>query len=1123
MSALLFTLLCLFLFATGKVRISEVVPHNDVEDFYYDVVELWNSGEEPYDLRGHFLSDVKKNKTRCLLRNLTNASSPFIIAPNEHMSFSFQGPSTIEHKYVNNGQALIYKTDQNCLFRLSKHKETIYFGKLDNVTKQYVELDVARCGASINRMSNSLWRNKDKDRYLPSFPTQDFQNRYPIVGPWAITEILWDPAPGKPQYVKVTCIHGNWASGFNGTCRYLSWLQLVEGHTAAYQLRFEEQKNLYLDTTFTIQTYHGPDQLNNPSPPAIEMPPVYIPVGESIYFTNVAPAVFYAAYSSIESFGLDKFITIQPGVYPGYPAVKQSSYVFGPWKGQLQNKTSGRVYVAFCFKEHSGIARAEEIDWYPNGKNGWREAANGGIQRLSLHSVASEPDNWIGIGRNLLCNLTAEFPQAECPTIDMCTASQCVKFGPFGICKYNALVCNHPNYNICYPKTTCVEPYNVSNKTKAYRFGCTLNTASFGHNYLDSSSWGFYYPPYDKPQVDATGLAIQGYPTFTYLVGAGSIPSHLTNIRTLEKPWYEVGCVNQAVDCEVSKWSDWTHCFTCLSSEKQNRTRIIKLPPSGAPVPGKPCPVLFESRSCDKEQETKCGPTAAPTEKPTRAPTSRPTGPTTRNPTTLPTRTPTGVPSSQPTKAPPSLAPSKGPTFEPTFAPTMAPTGRPSHAPTNEPTSATNAPTNKPSKAPSTRPTDEPTLAPVPTDSSFVDKSLLYKTTRNNNYFFSKTNVRDSWTYSFSRSLNLFRSESSLVIEIPTTGFANVMTVHTKPFPKVLTAVSLETGAAVWSNSDISVKYDLMTVKYIGYAYGQFFYTGLSLSEKLYQVFAVSTKTGSFSFATKGLANSSFSSVATSCVSEPLSSIFILNEKIGTLYSITPRPNDKVKLALIWTKTLPASALPLNCATKDENGFVYVGVDSTQKSRLYNIDLDGNSVWTLDSLFPSNVVSEDVTHPSVTISGDTFLVSKNSIFTVDTLGTGSVLNISGNGKSFLPFAIDQDSHVVSYNGDILISQSGSIEENLKGFVKQVIHEDRGAIVMFQKDGSGGQIMSLIDGDPVRKIPNSWLAKLPKESVVLDYALFPDSVVVLTSTASGQTETISVVALHINSVDFDPAK
>lgn len=50
-------LLLIFVLLNGcesKVRISEVVPHSDVEDGYYDYIELWNDGDRAVDISGKF-------------------------------------------------------------------------------------------------------------------------------------------------------------------------------------------------------------------------------------------------------------------------------------------------------------------------------------------------------------------------------------------------------------------------------------------------------------------------------------------------------------------------------------------------------------------------------------------------------------------------------------------------------------------------------------------------------------------------------------------------------------------------------------------------------------------------------------------------------------------------------------------------------------------------------------------------------------------------------------------------------------------------------------------------------------------------------------------------------------
>jgi len=192
----------------------------------------------------------------------------------------------------------------------------------------------------------------------------------------------------------------------------------------------------------------------------------------------------------------------------------------------------------------------------------------------------------IGIGETLACNLTAEFPAAECPTIDICTAKQCVDVGGQGSCQYNALACNHPNYDRCYPHSACVQPYN--NKTKVYRFGCDINSNMFGHHYYDINQWGFY-----------NNSVIQGNP-------AAIQPSGLFTPGGIENKWYQGakgidsgGCVNLAIDCDVSLWSIWSYCFKCDGSASSYRHRHIRAPPSANPA-GRACPSeLNQTRACD--------------------------------------------------------------------------------------------------------------------------------------------------------------------------------------------------------------------------------------------------------------------------------------------------------------------------------------------------------------------------------------------------------------------------------------------------------------------------------------------------------------------------------------------
>lgn len=482
--------------ADAKVRISEVVPHSDVEDGYYDYAELHNTGEKPVDISGHFLSDKGSEKMRCRIKNGT------ILQPGDHKSFSFQGP----------GDVVLLVAD--CPFRLSKLNDRVYYGKLTNGV--YELLDDANIAATINRVSNQRWKTSDdKVEYLQAFPTENFDERYPIVGPFIISKIVWDPPAGKQQYIQITNIFGK--GSLNGP----SQLTSRGGYT--YQIRFEEHKDLYNDA----------DQL---LPSAIVLPTsITLQTNQSMYVVS----------GNANAFAADM----------GVP----SNLVVGPWSGKIRNATSGNVWVGFYGQEHGGLWLAELVRWKPEGKDGWRPMANGGIERVSKNSVASEPDNWIGIGGKLFCNLSAPYPASDCPHMDDCTAYFCENQGGVGVCTYSALVCNHPNWNTCYPDYICRLPAPAR-----YNAGCKLTSSVFGHTTGDTAAWGFYGP-----------------------VGN-------------EIKWYQAGCTNRSIDCDVNGWEKWSKCASC--QDNQNRTREVKQYPNAG---GLPCPPLFESRACNHDGKCK--------------------------------------------------------------------------------------------------------------------------------------------------------------------------------------------------------------------------------------------------------------------------------------------------------------------------------------------------------------------------------------------------------------------------------------------------------------------------------------------------------------------------------------
>jgi len=1006
---------------------------------------------------------------------MTHPGSPLIIHPDQYITFKFTTAKTLEHKYVGGG-VIVYATDIDCPTRLSKYNSHVYYGrKMKNGT--YELLDDAKTNSNINRVGYSLWPNKDKERYLKTFLTQDFQNRYPIVGPFVISELVWEPPTGLSQYVKVTCVYGNFGTSFNGTGRTASWLN--EGLKKGYNLRFEQQKDLYSDTATTVITnYNGPKTVPAIAPPAFEIPILLLfKAGTSFYITNATPAKFIQDYSK----------TI-PGL--------STSNVFGPWVGAMQNKTSGRVYVSLAIQDSTpGVWLVEEIDWKPakpNKTTYYRPAANGGITRLSLTSVASEPDNWIGIGQKLNCNLSAEFPQTECPTIDKCTASLCVNESGVGVCKYSALVCNHPNWDICYPKSVCLEPYKLRNRTKDYRFGCNLSTIIFGHHWLDTVTFGFYPKP---------GCGV-GYPS-NLVITLADVQANYACLAQDTK-WYDVGCVRQPVDCEVSKWSEWTRCMSCQDKNaNQTRTRHIKLMPSKNPN-GKACPPLIETRTCENI-DTSCGPTNAPTLQPTRAPTPPPTyQPTTSRPTTgAPTR------KGQPTVKPPVNEPT---TFEPTTSKptTSAPTG-----PTNKPTpSPTQKPTNAPSKAPTSKPTNpvSPALAPI-------NKELLYRSSRNNNYYYSLTGIQKEFSFSFTRPLTNASHAGTgvLTFEIPDSGMIDTCVVHTQPFNKEFFGVSLATTRIIWSNFNIATQFD--SVQYLGYAFKHFFYAGRSLTSQKFRLFAVDVFNGKLDYVSKDIADNILSSSPeTYCLSENTESIFIINKGSSSMFSITYFPDtNKVKTTFIWSNNLIPKNRPLKCAVMDESTFVYVGIDASGTTRLNAMSLDGQLIWVGEFLNPGNELDPYVSAPSVFTDGTSYVGGNNTLYKINPFGEGVRIPVEGKGSSFDSFIIDQDGNAFTHNNVTLTSTSKGFNgiNDFVGYGHPVVHEDREVIVSFKEDGLSCKLWDL-RGNFIRDCSKSWFTRSPPNSVLLDQAFFPDSLVLLYSSVNKQlVETLTIIGVPLN--------
>jgi len=312
----------------AKVRITEVLPHSDIPRGYYDYVELYNDGDETVNIAGHYLSDSKKNKMRCLIKTGDKA----ILRPKEHRSFSFQqirDPDCFTAKgNCDNpavaGNSLCCNFIADCPFRLSKAKEHIYYGRiLDNGT--YEQLDDVETPFTINRAVHQYWKTSIKEEHLLAFPTEGFDERYPIVGPFVFTEIVWDPPQGEQQYVKITCIFGK--DSLTGPRNFKSIYftnDALPYDNYRYQLRFEEHKELYYDNNRDGYNFTAifKDYDYSITPSAFDIPQqIVISPPDSIYIVSGDPKIF------AQKNNLDP------------------KYVLGPWRGKIQNATSKNVWV----------------------------------------------------------------------------------------------------------------------------------------------------------------------------------------------------------------------------------------------------------------------------------------------------------------------------------------------------------------------------------------------------------------------------------------------------------------------------------------------------------------------------------------------------------------------------------------------------------------------------------------------------------------------------------------------------------------------------------------------------------------------------------------------------------
>lgn len=485
-------LISLFIFcAESDVKISEIVTHSD--EPYYDFIELWNDGDENVDISGWFLSDRVSELTQVPIPRGT------VLKPNEYKSMNVLDLGGI---------------------RLDKKGTNIYLVNPKREIVEKVSLD-----SSINHMAYALWTASDGDQDMAlSFVAEEMPPRYPIVGPFVISEIqFWDNTAGGQSYVKITCTRG--IDNFRKTDRSTMSLRKSEAIGIGYELRFEEHRNLIVPSPKSCKGKCKGEK----TPAAFSIPiTTKLAQGESIYIVSGNPSSFANKYN--------------------VPRDK----IFGPYKGTMGKK--GERIALYGYEGHPNPVHlyfVEKIGY--KARAPWPVAEKNApvfaIERHSLDTYGNDPRNWKLKNTEIPCN--KELGGASCPPIDKCTIARC---SSGGFCRYHALVCNHPNFNECYPNEICKSPRKYGYDT------CTITPEIFGHGIDDISPFGVYRS------------------------SSGRF-----------KMYWEEMCRTMAIDCQLSDWSRWG---PCRCGETQQRTRTVAVPPTNGGVPCPATNAFTESRPC---------------------------------------------------------------------------------------------------------------------------------------------------------------------------------------------------------------------------------------------------------------------------------------------------------------------------------------------------------------------------------------------------------------------------------------------------------------------------------------------------------------------------------------------
>jgi len=420
-----FFIVFIVLFSSSKadVVINELLVHSDVS--FYDYIELVNLNEtEAADISGWYLSYDPKNLT------LYKIPSGTILQPKEYKSFRCEAdPSgtgfVLDRK---GGDVFVSRTAAN--------------GSLEIV--DHVPYD-----SVINHIVMERWINSIGEIDYPlALPTQEFENRYPLVGPFIISEFLLNPNPGEAVYIKITCIHGR--SSFDGE-------SVMTGYLAGYEVRFKEH---YPIAAWIQNTMNTSEWDFTKTPPARQLPPeITLQKGESIWVVS-GDANAFAEKHGVSPSRVYGDLDISRGI-------------------DLQSES-----IALLGGERNLSWFAERVNW--RNAAPWPQPPQGvPIERVCETCYANEPSNWRVKDNVSKCD--ASKGGQDCPFIDQCTSASC---NADGECEYTALACNHPNRATCYPEVICHDPakygYTINTTT------CAIEPHIFGHKLGDIGIWGLY-------------------------------------------------------------------------------------------------------------------------------------------------------------------------------------------------------------------------------------------------------------------------------------------------------------------------------------------------------------------------------------------------------------------------------------------------------------------------------------------------------------------------------------------------------------------------------------------------------------------------------------------------------